>query len=74
MQRHCRCRVKYAVITEGNFEAIQRTIQWEKNTYLPHMAVEASCVTLETPKQKFCDFQSAVFPETELGPALKVWS
>lgn len=36
------------------------------------MALEASCVSLETPKQKLCDIQSAVFPETELGAALKV--
>lgn len=36
------------------------------------MAVEASCVSLETSKQKLCDFQSAIFPETELGPTLKV--
>lgn len=74
MQRHCRCRVKYAVITEGMFKAIQITNTMRKNTYLPHMAVEASCVSLETPKQKLCDFQSAVFPETEFGPALEVCS
>lgn len=44
------------------------------HTWWNQLAVEASCVSLETSKQKLCDFQSAVFSDTVVRPTLKAWS